>query len=117
MGCKAALPKQGTGITLTEDTGMTRTLFPLGQLVATPGASDLMERHGINGAALIRRHATGDWGELCREDCAENERAVLTGGRILSAYGQGESRIWIITDAVGDDGHRAVTTILRPEDY
>jgi hypothetical protein len=93
----------------------TRFLFPLGQIVATPGALQVMEEHGINASELIRRHASGDWGDLCESDCAENERALRDGSRLFSAYSDAErgTRLWVITEA----GDRSVTTILRPEDY
>jgi hypothetical protein len=42
-----------------------------------------------------------------------NDTALREGGRLFSAYGQGEERCWIITEA----DHRSVTTVLLPEDY
>jgi hypothetical protein len=60
----------------------------------------------------LRRHACGDWGDLCPEDTLANEEALRDGDRLLSAYGQGELRFWIITEA-----DRSVTTVLLPEDY
>ena len=74
-----------------------------------------MDEHGINASKLLRRHASGDWGDLCEEDCAENERALCVRSRLFSAYGDTErgTRLWVIIEA----GDRSVTTILRPEDY
>ncbi len=57
-------------------------------------------------------HVTGDWGDLGEEDEKENDFSVKRGFRILSAYGRGEKRLWIITEA-----DRSVTTILRPDEY
>ena len=95
---------------------MTRALFPLGQLVATPGALDRMEQHGISGAVLIRRHVSGDWGDIHPDDRGLNEEALRDGARIFSVYGkddgQTDYRLWAITEA-----DRSATTILRPEDY
>ncbi len=47
-----------------------------------------------------------------------NDLALVDGSRIMSAYKTllGE-KIWIITEATGDDGHRAATTILLPDEY
>jgi hypothetical protein len=88
-------------------------LFPLGRLLATPGALAALERAGCDPVHLIARHVTGDWGELDAEDRDANERAVREGSRILSAYrlpaGQ---RIWVITEA-----DRSLTTLLLPEEY
>ena len=91
-----------------------RFLFPLGHVVSTPGALRVMEEHSINAGEMLRRHASGDWGDLCEEDRAENERALRVGSRLFSVYGQPgtESRLWVITET-----DRSVTTILRPDDY
>ena len=60
--------------------------FSLGQIVATPGAlAALQEAHDCPGTYL-RRHSEGDWGEVSREDRAENELSLKEGFRILSAY-------------------------------
>ena len=105
---------------------MGRALFPLGQLVATPGALEVMERFGINPADLITRHVTGDWGDLDPEDRGLNEHALRDGSRIFSVYGArgSDACLWVITEAVtdpdaeGDEaGDRSATTILRPDDY
>ncbi len=90
-----------------------KILFPLGQIVATPGALELLSRHSLSPMRFIERHATGDWGCVCPEDAQENERAIENDYRILSAYEiVGKHRIWVITE-----WNRSVTTLLRPEDY
>ena len=60
--------------------------FPLGQIVATPGALELLQESGFSAAALVSRHVHGDWGDLCDEDRAENDFAVTRRLRILSCY-------------------------------
>jgi hypothetical protein len=94
-------------------------LFSLGQTVATPGALELLERLGVNGSDLLRRHQSGDWGDMCVDDKRYNEEALQDGSRIFSAYrvGRTDEKLWIITDAADDFGIRRVSTILRPEDY
>lgn len=89
-------------------------LFSLGQVVATPGALDLLDRTGTNASTLLERHRRGDWGVVCESDAAENNQAVADGERILSAYEVGEQRerLWIITEH-----DRSVTTLLLPEEY
>ena len=87
--------------------------FPLGRLLATPRALDLLDSRGIDAVELLDRHQRGDWGELSAEDVAANEFAIANGLRILSAYRIGEKeRVWIITEA-----DRSSTTVLLPEDY
>jgi hypothetical protein len=87
--------------------------FPLGQIVATPGALAALERAKQPATCFLERHAIGDWGELEATDVAENEYSVAHGLRLLSSYrtGAGE-KIWIITEA-----DRSSTTLLLPEEY
>ena len=86
-------------------------LFPLGQIVATPNALGKLTQKDIR--AALRRHATGDWGELSEEDRKENEFSVEKRLRLLSSYrGENDVKFWIITEA-----DRSSTTILLPEDY
>ncbi len=85
--------------------------FELGQLVATPGALESIPPEEMR--AAIVRHASGDWGELCKEDCRENEFALTRRLRLMSAYRtQGGTKFWIITEA-----DRSVTTVLLPSEY
>ena len=90
-----------------------RILFPLGQVVATPGALELLSHHSLSAFTFLVRHATGDWGCVCPEDALENERAVKNGCRILSAYEiAGDEHLWCITE-----WDRSVTTLLMPTEY
>jgi hypothetical protein len=90
---------------------MTRAVrFPLGQVAITANASLRLSTEEVMTA--LNRHASGDWGDLYPEDTLANDHALNDGGRLFSAYGQGEERFWIITEA-----NRSVTTILLPEDY
>jgi hypothetical protein len=84
--------------------------FPLGQLAITANASLRLATEEV--LTALRRHACGDWGDLCPEDTLANDTALQQGGRLLSAYGQGANRFWIITEA-----DRSVTTVLLPADY
>jgi hypothetical protein len=57
---------------------------------------------------FLRRHVAGDWGDLGPDDKAANEVALQDGSRLLSKYHTNrDEAIWIITEAVGDDGKRA----------
>ena len=99
---------------------MSAPLFPLGQVVATPGALDAARYPG-QFLELLARHVRGDWGCVDPDDAETNRLAVVEGDRILSAYpidpekpckGFGENCLWIITEA-----DRSVTTILLPGEY
>ena len=87
-------------------------LFPLGRVVATPGALELMDRMTANGFHLLQRHQTGDWGNVPADDAIENDFSVVYGNRILSSYPLGKENIWIITEA-----DRSSTTLLLPDEY
>jgi len=89
-------------------TGVVR--FPLGQVAITANASLRLATEQV--FAALRRHASGDWGDLCPDDTLANDTALQQGGRLFSAYGQGQHRFWVITEA-----DRSVTTVLLPEDY
>lgn len=84
--------------------------FPLGQIVITANAHEQLPAVGVIEA--LNRHAAGDWGDVCDDDRQENERSLKEGSRLLSVYGAGEGRFWIITEA-----DRSVTTVLMPQDY
>jgi hypothetical protein len=92
--------------------------FPLGQLLATPGALEAMKESGQSAAFFLDKHAAGDWGQVNEDDKRANDEALVEGSRILSAYRtlKGE-RLWIITEAADDEGRRASTTILKPSEY
>ncbi len=97
---------------------MTGRKFTLGQLVATPGALEALEESGQAPGVFLSRHAAGDWGEVDEEDWALNDQALKDGSRILSAYRTlNGKKLWVITEAADDDGRRAVTTILLPDEY
>ena len=85
--------------------------FEVGQLGITPGAQALIPMKEIEIA--LNRHASGDWGNVCEDDNAQNEWALENEARLMSVYEAdcGES-FWIITEA-----DRSSTTILLPSEY
>lgn len=101
--------------------------FPLGRIVATPGALALLERQGFSAAALLARHAHGDWGDVCVEDHATNELSVAQGMRLMSVFRLVDAEklaatpvplrarlptVWVITE-----WDRSYTSLLRPDEY
>ena len=88
-------------------------LFGLGQVVATPGALQALQDAEQDPVELIRRHVSGDWGDLVDEDKKENELSVEEGFRIFSAYELNSGvKVWLITEA-----DRSATTFLLPDEY
>jgi hypothetical protein len=85
--------------------------FPLGRLVATPGALEALTNDDIQRA--LSRHLVGDWGDLDADDKRANDGSLKSGDRLLSAYhGHGLTKFWIITEA-----DRSLTTVLLPSEY
>jgi len=94
-------------------------LFSIGQCVATPGALEALQAAEISPLQFLARHARGDWGDLSEGDKELNDEALTDGSRIFSAYdlpGQ-DQKIWIITEAEGDNGHRSSTCIMMADGY
>jgi hypothetical protein len=99
-------------------TSTSKPKFHLGQILATPGALEALGESGQNVQFFLAKHVRGDWGEVCEEDKMLNDRALVDGSRLLSAYRtlKGE-RIWVLTEAADDEGHRVATTCLLPSEY
>ncbi len=90
---------------------MVAQLFTLGRLVITAHAQAKLDSNDVLEA--VRRHSSGDWGDLCQEDLEENQLALKEGFRLFSVYqDRNKIRFWIITEA-----DRSATTVLLPEDY
>ncbi|MDD2742797.1 MAG: hypothetical protein PHV02_11005 [Rhodocyclaceae bacterium] len=88
-------------------------LFPLGQVVATPGALALLEEHQMDPFTILNRHVHGDWGDaLPFEDVEANNAALIQGERLLSAYRLGKDKLYVISE-----WDRSVTTLLMPSEY
>ena len=92
--------------------------FPLGVIVATRGAIEAMQESGQPPAFFLDRHVAGDWGEVSPHDGQLNNEALKDGSRLLSAYSTLKGKkLWVITEAADDKGHRGATTLLLPDEY
>ena len=91
-----------------------RPLFPLGQLVATPGALAALQKAGQSPVEFLSLHARGQWGrDIPEEDRQENEYSLEHGFRLLSSYRTNANEtIWVVTES-----DRSVTTLLLPSEY
>ena len=88
-------------------------LFTLGQLLATPGALATLKTLQLTALPFLLRHVSGDWGDICAEDCQANVDGLRYGNRLMSVYMLSPSdRLWVITEA-----DRSSTTLLLPEEY
>ena len=85
--------------------------FSPGRIAITANAASLLS--GPDLTTALRRHLRGDWGDLGFSDRQQNERALLGGGRLFSAFRSQEGeRFYVITEP-----DRSGTTLLLPEDY
>lgn len=88
-------------------------LFPLGQVSLTPSVEELRVNNMIDVSALISRHVSGDWSDMCADDIQANKDAIADGCRVFSSYKLNDSdKIWIITEH-----DRSHTTLLLPQEY
>lgn len=85
-------------------------LFVLGKIVATRAVFECFKTEVLQ--ALLKRHQTGDWGQLSDTDWESNRQATVYGGRILSRYSLDGETLLVITEA-----DRSTTTILFPYEY
>jgi hypothetical protein len=105
-------------VALPPKDGLVHTRFPLGRVVATPGALEALDKSGQSPSEFLDRHIRGDWGDIGQGDKQANEVSLVDGSRLLSAYTTRQGvRIWIITEAADDSGQRPATTILLPDEY
>lgn len=87
--------------------------FSLGRVVATPGALEALQEAQTTIHKLLRRHLSGDWGDVGEDDWRTNDDDLQAGGRLLSVYKLSSgSKIYVITER-----DRSVTTMLLAEEY
>ena len=85
--------------------------FQPGRFLITPGAQRVVSEEEV--AKAIKRHLSGDWGNVCQDDWAQNDWSTAHNARIISVYESTNGiRFWIITEA-----DRSATTVLLPEEY
>ena len=87
-------------------------LFSLGRTIQTPYAKEELHRLNYSPLDLLRRHISGDWTEMDKDDQESNHDAITDGSRIFSAYTIQDVKFWVITEA-----DRSSTTILLPSEY
>ena len=108
----AACPNDSSSAS-SQNAAVRLPLFPLGQVLATPGALELLQTYQLSPLSFIQRHVVGDWGDICVEDRQANADALQYGYRLMSVYAITPSdKLWIITEA-----DRSSTTLLLPEEY
>ena len=84
--------------------------FPLGRLVATPGALRALEEAGQPPLVFLVRPVAGDRGEVGQADWKANDKALQYGERLQSAYTTARGvKFWVRTEA-----DRSCSTLLLP---
>jgi hypothetical protein len=83
--------------------------FSPGKIIIPPAVLMLLSAEDIRMA--LDAHVSGVWGDLDKQDCDENDRALAQGRRLLSVYHTGNgTKFWIITEA-----DRSVTKVFLRE--
>jgi hypothetical protein len=84
--------------------------FSLGEVVASPSIIRNLEMEEIDLA--LRRHQSGDWGDVFDSDRRENDIALKEGAYLLSTYhSKAGLKFWIITEF-----DRSRTVVMVPGD-
>jgi hypothetical protein len=120
MSVPDAIKMAGYVADLLRDKTVIRPRFPLGQIVMTATVANIIADDtgfAAFSAACMKRHMTGDWGEMSQEDIDRNNEALVHGSRLFSSYKmpkpiERDDKLWIITEA-----DRSSTTILFPSEY
>jgi hypothetical protein len=87
--------------------------LPLGELVITPKAEEVLHESGQSPAIFLHMYLTGNWGDCSKEDWKANDEALTKDERVQGVYHTAAGKeIWIITE-----WNRSATTILTPEEY
>ncbi|MDP9124099.1 MAG: hypothetical protein M3N82_05805 [Pseudomonadota bacterium] len=99
---------------LTVVNAASQARFSPGHVVMTCGVDALMQQGRLNPAPFLRRHLSGDWGDLDDGDRRLNDVALRSGEeRLFSSYQVApDLKLWIITE-----WDRSVTTLLLPSEY
>ena len=102
-----------TAANMSQGDNQNKPKFPLGRIVAIPGALKALQDAGQDPLEFIERHHSGDWGELCEQVKRENEFSLQNGYRLLSAYTTKKGcKIWLITES-----DRSATSLILPHEY
>jgi hypothetical protein len=99
-------------------TTVNKPKFSPGQVVATPGVLEALAQSGQEVTFFLQKHLSGDWGDVDVEDAAANEHALQDGSRLLSVYHTLKAvKVYVLTEAEGDDGKRASTCLCLADEY
>lgn len=90
-------------------------MFALGELVATRGIADKIKvdtQFAFKIAEILERYINCDFGNISKEDIAENMKAIENNERIFAVYKVDGSLIYVITE-----WDRSCTTVLFAHEY
>jgi hypothetical protein len=92
---------------------MRTILFHPGDVLATADALRAMEFNEVTPQLLLRRHTSGDWGEVPARERRKNElRAMIEDGDVVSRFRLSDGEIVLVTTNFSEAG----TLISQPGD-
>lgn len=89
-----------------------KPVFDPGELLV----SDSILSRGFDFLPLLKRHTSGDWGEICDYYRAENERALIKDGELLSQYSAPDSESVTALLTIVTAADRSYTVLFLPSD-
>jgi hypothetical protein len=88
-------------------------IFDLGEVVITRNCIQYCQDNDIDPIIYIKRHASGDWGDIIKADQEMNQTALKTKqDRLFSAYLVQGIKLYCITEH-----DYTVTTLMLSSDY
>jgi hypothetical protein len=88
-------------------------MFELGKISITEGAQHSLRETNQTAEEFLRRHKSGDWGDISDETRLKNQEALEEGGRLESVYHTSVGdKLLVVTEA-----DRALTSIILPEEF
>ena len=88
-------------------------MFELGKISITEGAQHSLRETDQTAEEFLRRHKSGDWGDISDETRLKNQEALEEGGRLESVFHTSNGdKLLVVTEA-----DRALTSIILPEEF
>ena len=67
-------------------------------------------------ASSIDKFMCGDWGDVCIEDSAANDEALINFERVIGSYQTSEGELWVIAESEDCVKYTNIT-VLFPNEY
>ena len=97
------------------------TKFDMGKIYTTKRVHATMKLDEIFNAdvrSALEQYANAEWGLTSKTGSALNNKAILTGERIMATYATCRGRIWISTETLRHpEEPNRITSVMFPMEY